>query len=208
MNKYPLIGVCICAVVLLVLGSLSNVVGIESAQSCGCDDPPCWPIISGYMGWNNWYVSPVTVAFNGSLHQIHYRINGNNWTIYTEPFKMKTQGIHLLEWTCDSNMSNISSLEIKIDFTEPILSNETVKRIGLIKWQLGINATDEVSGVNKVLCAWVPEYYDSEPPYQFTFIGFYRLSLLLNLIFPWTGCYWTFVAWDNAGNGGTIPSFN
>jgi hypothetical protein len=33
MNKYPLIGVSICAVVLLVLGSLSNVVGYQTVQS-------------------------------------------------------------------------------------------------------------------------------------------------------------------------------
>jgi len=33
MDKYPLIGVSICAVVLLVLGSLSNVVGYQSVQS-------------------------------------------------------------------------------------------------------------------------------------------------------------------------------
>jgi hypothetical protein len=33
MNKYPLIGVSICAVVLLILGSLSNVVGVQTVQS-------------------------------------------------------------------------------------------------------------------------------------------------------------------------------
>jgi hypothetical protein len=33
MNKYPLIGVSFCAVVLLVLGSLSNVVGYQTVQS-------------------------------------------------------------------------------------------------------------------------------------------------------------------------------
>ena len=33
MNKYPLIGVSICAVVLLILGSLSNVVGYQTVQS-------------------------------------------------------------------------------------------------------------------------------------------------------------------------------
>ena len=33
MNKYPLIGVSICAVVLLILGSLTNVVGYQSVQS-------------------------------------------------------------------------------------------------------------------------------------------------------------------------------
>jgi len=208
MDKKPLIGVSILAVVLLVLGSMSNVVGIESPQSCNCCDPPCWPELLGTMGWDNWYTTQVIVTFNGTYDELFYRINGSNWTSYIEPFKMKIQGIHLLEWTCDSNMSNISSLEIKIDFTEPILSNETVKRIGLIKWQFSVNATDEISGVNKVMCGWVPEYYDTEPPYQFTYIGFYRLHMLLNLIFPWSWTYWTFLAWDNAGNGGNIPIFN
>ncbi|MCX6661592.1 MAG: hypothetical protein NTY91_03480 [Euryarchaeota archaeon] len=33
MDKKPLIGVSICAVVLLILGSLSNVVGYQSVQS-------------------------------------------------------------------------------------------------------------------------------------------------------------------------------
>ena len=33
MDKYPLIGVCICTVVLLILGSLSNVVGYQTVQS-------------------------------------------------------------------------------------------------------------------------------------------------------------------------------
>jgi len=33
MDKYPLIGVSICAVVLLVLGSLTNVVGYQTVQS-------------------------------------------------------------------------------------------------------------------------------------------------------------------------------
>lgn len=33
MDKYPLIGVSICAVVLLVMGSLTNVVGYQSVQS-------------------------------------------------------------------------------------------------------------------------------------------------------------------------------
>jgi len=40
MQKYPLIGVSICAVVLLVLGSLSNVVGYQSAQSSGVNESP------------------------------------------------------------------------------------------------------------------------------------------------------------------------
>jgi hypothetical protein len=39
-DKKPLIGVCICAVVLLVLGSLSNVVGYQSVKSTTVNDSP------------------------------------------------------------------------------------------------------------------------------------------------------------------------
>jgi len=39
MNKKPLIVVCICAVVLLVLGSLSNVIGYQSVKSTVNDSP-------------------------------------------------------------------------------------------------------------------------------------------------------------------------
>jgi hypothetical protein len=44
MNKYPLIGVTILAVVLLILGSLSNVVGYQSIQSSGVDDSPLFSV--------------------------------------------------------------------------------------------------------------------------------------------------------------------
>jgi len=206
MDKKPLIGVSICAVVLLILGSLSNVVGIERVQSCGCDDPPCWPELKGTMGNNNWYVSSVDVLWNGSYNGIAYRIDGGSWQTYTAEFSLTTEGIHLLEWACDFNMSNIYSVEIKIDKYPPILSNYTVKRIGLFKWQFSVNAYDEFSGVNRVWCAWVHDTYDTEPPYQFIYIGFYRLlNLLYSILSPWV-LYMTFNAWDNAGNSLDWPS--
>ena len=44
MDKKPLIGVSICAVVLLVLGSLSNVVGYQSVKSTTVNDSPLFNI--------------------------------------------------------------------------------------------------------------------------------------------------------------------
>ena len=44
MNKYPLSGVSICAVVLLVLGSLSNVVGYQSVKSTSTTESPLFSI--------------------------------------------------------------------------------------------------------------------------------------------------------------------
>ena len=63
MERYPLIGVSICAVVLLVLGSLTNVVGYQTVQSTAMNDSPLFKtqtqkatnqqqniIISPYLG--------------------------------------------------------------------------------------------------------------------------------------------------------------
>jgi hypothetical protein len=121
MDKRPLIGICLCAVVLLVLGSLSNCLRVEAVQGCDCSDPPCWPELSGTMGQNNWYISSVFVGFNGSFYEINYRIDGGGWQTYTAPFGITNDGVHLLEWYCDDNMSNIGSIEIKIDKIKPIV---------------------------------------------------------------------------------------
>ena len=44
MDKKPLIGVSICAVVLLVLGSLSNVVGYQSVKTTAVNDSPLFSV--------------------------------------------------------------------------------------------------------------------------------------------------------------------
>jgi hypothetical protein len=44
MNRYPLIGVSILAVVLLILCSLTNVVGYQSIQSSGANDSPLFSV--------------------------------------------------------------------------------------------------------------------------------------------------------------------
>ena len=177
-------------IVVLFIGVTKNV------QGCDCDDPPCWPELSGEMGDNNWYVSFVVfVTFNGTFDCIYYRINGNDWINYTAPFKLIQDGIHLLEWTCDCNMSNIYSKEIKKDSGSPYFSDGKVKWLGLFKWQFSLNAYDDTSGVNRVYFSWTNSYV-TEPPYQVI----------------WRGCYWLYLLrsigshdygidiYDNAGN--------
>jgi hypothetical protein len=207
MNKYPLIGVSICAVVLLILGSLSNVVGIENVKSCNCCDPPCWPELSGTMGDNDWYVSSVGVWFNGSSSRIDYRIDGGNWTVYTAPFALTTEGRHLLEWMCDGNISDIYSIEIKIDTTPPRITETPQKRIGLFQWQFSVNASDNISGVNRVEF-FFDGYIDTEPPYQHTWTGCMLYIRFLNFIYRFflgiIPIY--FDAWDNAGHSTIKPS--
>ncbi|MBN1861049.1 MAG: hypothetical protein JW840_06270 [Candidatus Thermoplasmatota archaeon] len=150
MDKKPLIVINLCAVVFLVLGSLTNCLRIENVQSCDCGDPPCWPVLNGTMGNNNWYISSVTLAFNGSI-TVHYRIDGGTWQTYSAPLVLTFDGIHLLEWTCD-NSSEIYSIEIKIDKTAPILN---LNYTWMMKyWRayviiLTATAIDTCSGMNR-----------------------------------------------------------
>jgi hypothetical protein len=154
------------------------------------------------MGEDNWYVSYVTVTFKGTINSTFYRINGGNWIQYSEPFELISQGIHLLEWTCDSNLSDIYSVEIKIDTATPTFSQYKVRWIGLFKWQFSVNASDDTSGVNRV---WflITDSIDTEPPYQVNWKGCYWLTWLSMI----GQIYFPVMVWDNAGNYISQPSF-
>jgi hypothetical protein len=191
----------IIAVIFPFIGSTFITIGIENVQSCGCNDPPCWPELVGKMGNNNWYVSIVYVGFNGSVDQVNYRINGGSWFIYTAPFALIDEGIHLLEWTCD-NISDIYSMEIKIDTSGPYFGNFKANRIGLFKWRFSVDVFDELSGVGGVLF-YITNSTDTEPPYESTiWRGCYILFCLSNFLdFLFHSNFFCPIdAWDNAGN--------
>jgi hypothetical protein len=152
-TKWLAIGISTVSVILLVLGSLSNCLRVETVQGCDCGDPPCWPELSGTMGDNNWYVSSVFVGFNGSFYKINYRIDGGGWQTYTAPFGITNDGLHLFEWYCDDNMSNIGSIEIKIDRTKPLIEiNWTWIREPWRYYEFIYYATcsDSMSGMNRI----------------------------------------------------------
>ncbi|MBN1860271.1 MAG: hypothetical protein JW840_02295 [Candidatus Thermoplasmatota archaeon] len=174
---------------------------IENVKSNDCGDPPSWPVISGYIGWNNWYISYVVVTFVGIINNTFYRIDEGNWTKYITYFSIKTEGIHLLEWACDSNLSEIYSMNIMIDFSPPT-AQITMHKISLLTWKAVFDVYDEISGINKVWFEWTNST-DTEPPYEFIWHGswwwisfwsfIYTLFLGYNTDYP-------FDAWDNAGN--------
>ncbi len=205
MNKHPLIGVSLCAVVLLVLGSLSNCLRVETVQGCACGDPPCWPVIYGEPGWNNWYTSYVGVYFYGSVNNTFYRIDGGNWTKYISYFIIETEGIHPLEWACDSNLSEIYSMEIKIDISPPY-SQVRMQKVRLFTWKAVFDVYDEISGINKVWFEWTNST-DAEPPYEFIWHGcwwwIWFWDSIYTLLFglpPQTPTNGLYDVWDNAGN--------
>ncbi len=152
MDKHPLIGVSLCAVVLLVLGSFTNTWRIENVQGCDCNNPPCDVILSGVMGYNNWYITDVHVGFNTSSYNIYYRLNGGSWQTYTAPFAITIEGLTLFEWKCDYDSSEIYSIEIKIDKTPPLVSVDYTWERKYWKGYIyiySVEAFDTTSGMNR-----------------------------------------------------------
>jgi len=126
-------------------------------------------------GENNWYVSSVFVGFNGSFHKINYRNDGGGWQTYTAPFGLTTEGIHLFEWYCDDNMSNVGSVEIKIDRTKPrVRMNFTYEGNRWVGYTLIFYpvAFDSMSGMNRVELYFNGELYEIsfEPGPYYKFI--------------------------------------
>jgi hypothetical protein len=195
MDKKPLIGVSICAVVLLVLGSLTNVVGYQTVKSSNqntviskshVDDI----IIQGTMGENGWYISTVIVTFVGGNYT-YFRIDYGDWTLYTGPFSISTDGIHLIEATYD--FEHIYNVTIKIDRTPPDWIGFFIDKIGYNKYRIYAEVSDATSGVNRV------EFYLNdyliytvyEAPYEWFYKG--------------PSFNYNSIVFDNAGNLG-LPS--
>lgn len=137
----------------------------------------CYPVISGTMGQNGWYISPVTITFVGGDGEgitLFVKIDSGDWFVYTGPFVVDADGVHTVWWYYIDqygNESPISSVTFKMDTTPPTVTI-IVKRIGL--FEIGVSAypSDNTSGV--VLLEF---YLDDAlvgnitvPPYEFIFV--------------------------------------
>jgi hypothetical protein len=87
--------------------------------------------LAGTAGSNGWYTSNVEVTLTGSdtggsgLASVEYRLNGGDWTTYTAPFTISTEGENTLEHRATDNAGNVYVLDaqtIKIDKTAPTTS--------------------------------------------------------------------------------------
>ena len=109
---------------------------------------------SGVTGANGWYVSPVTVTLtatsgSGSATTIAYRIDGNAWVTYSQPFTLP-DGRHVLTYQASDadGYSEVSkSSSFNVDTTPPsVLANSPSVQIApdtLLSW----SGSDAVSGI-------------------------------------------------------------
>jgi hypothetical protein len=127
-------------------------------------------------GENGWYISNVTVTLNASdddsgVNTTMYRINGDIWQIYSEPFILDFDGENILiEFYSIDNAGNVEPINrfyINIDGTKPNvnLMFEVYCHFGEeTRYFFTAFADDSISGVDRV------EFYlDNE--YQETVFG-------------------------------------
>ncbi len=121
---------------------------IEKEQAMMTEDCLHDPIISGTMGQNNWYISPVTLIFEVEASYF-VKVDQGDWFEYTVPIVVDTEGFHEVWWYYIDeygNQSSTCSASFKIDMTPPTITI-TKHRIGFFKYSFIINASDNTSGV-------------------------------------------------------------
>jgi len=90
--------------------------------------------LSGTLGNNGWYISPVEVTLASIddyslINKTRYRVNGANWQTYTTPFTMSTDGEYDVEFYAFDNAGNDEErgdFFVKIDQTPPTISHTLI----------------------------------------------------------------------------------
>ncbi|MBM7845655.1 LGFP repeat-containing protein [Herpetosiphon giganteus] len=91
--------------------------------------PATTTTISGTLGENGWYITPVSVGITGidvhsGLDQVRYRLNGSDWKTFTLPFVINLEGITTLDVSAVDIAGNeevIQQYTVKIDTRRPVV---------------------------------------------------------------------------------------
>lgn len=96
--------------------------------------------LSGVEGNAGWWVSDVTVTLSAAddtnlttevsgVDLTKYRINGGEWTVYSAPFVIHEDGVHVVDFysvDVTGNEEETNSIEIKVDQTPPEITTLAV----------------------------------------------------------------------------------
>jgi hypothetical protein len=118
--------------------------------------------ISGELGVDDWYVSPVLVELiavdnqSGVLSTV-YSVDNGTWMNYDEPFEVSEDGVHNISYfsiDVEGNVENVNGpFSFKIDCLPPSTELDLSGSLGDNNWYLSdveviLLATDNASGVN------------------------------------------------------------
>ena len=113
----------------------------------------CYPVFNGTMGTGGWYLSNVTVSFiiNGDVDAVFYKLDGEMWNHYYEPFEICQSGLHTFYWyyTSQGTASETQFLPLSIDLDFPTLQLSS-ERISMNKKKISAETNDTTSGISRV----------------------------------------------------------
>ena len=154
--------VCIGLVVLslgLTLVPLTGSLPIETKESM-LTNRSDGIVISGMMGENGWYISPVVIVLNysGEPNHTYWKLDNGAWQEYTVPICIDMEGEHMIWFLVYTQEGNVTfNASFKIDQTLPEISL-LKEKTGFGQMKFVANVSDAISGVSRV------EFYlDDEP---------------------------------------------
>ncbi|WP_018757782.1 Ig-like domain-containing protein [Paenibacillus terrigena] len=113
-------------------------------------------------GSNGWYTSDVTVTmatYSDSIgvNRTEYRINNGDWLVYSAPFTIAEEGVHVVEYRGIDNAGNVEkpqSIQLKIDKTPPTIALTLDKTVlsppnhKMVPIEVTITNSDQFSGIS------------------------------------------------------------
>jgi hypothetical protein len=167
--------------------------------------------LAGSLGLNDWYVSDINVTITATddmsgVAMTEFSLDGQNWTAYTEPLTISTEGTTTVYYQATDNSENNdeTSSEMRIDKSPSTLGDllDGVATQGEIEFQT--EAIDKVSGTSSVNLTIYDEYgnligTEDMPASEDPATGYWNLTLAVTR--PTNG-YKTVVVetMDEAGN--------
>ncbi len=118
---------------------------------------PCYPVLNGTIGWNGWWISPVTVSFvfdPEEVAEIWYDYKG--WHLYTEPFVVDENGTIIIDFywiNYEGEQSPHASIIFDMDQIPPQtdLEYETYMEDWIWYVKFIFSAVDDISGMHEVV---------------------------------------------------------
>jgi peptide/nickel transport system substrate-binding protein len=111
--------------------------------------------ISGTLGLNDWYTSPVTITLEASddtsgVASTFYKFDDHDWLVYSDSFLMTAEGVHILWFYSTDSAGNTEVSQfiyLKIDTMAPATTATLTAPLGANGWYIGPSVSVElVSG--------------------------------------------------------------
>lgn len=113
-------------------------------------------------GSNEWYTSNVTVTLATytdviGLDRTEYRVNNGDWKVYSTPFAMTEEGVHVVEYRGIDKAGHVEktqSLQLKIDKTPPTITLTLDKTVlshpnhSMVPIEAALSVNDSSSGIS------------------------------------------------------------